>query len=120
MRRRAGALALLLLALALTASRASAIEASPSEILSDPDRFDGKIVTLSGTVTHLKSRVSQRGNAYSTFDLSDGRRAITVFAFGESPCANGRRARVEGLFQKVKRQGRYTFSHQVDATSTVC
>lgn len=97
-----------------------ALQSSPTEILGDTDRFDGQIVTISGTLTNVQPRVSQRGNAYFTFELSDGRKSITVFKFGESPCRAGTPATAEGRFQKVKQVGRYTFRNQVDATKITC
>ena len=109
----------LLLVLVL-AGAAWALQTSPTEILANPDAFDGRIVTLRGMVGRLQRRVSRRGNAYFTFELSDGRTAITVFKFGESPCRAGVAASVEGLFQKVKQVGRYTFRNQVDADRITC
>jgi cytochrome c-type biogenesis protein CcmE len=97
-----------------------ALQSSPTAILGEPDRFDGQIVTISGTVTNVQPQVSQRGNAYFTFELSDGRKSITVFKFGESPCRTGATATVEGRFQKVKQAGDYTFRNQVDATKIAC
>ncbi len=61
-----------------TAPPAGALDASPSAILSSPDGFDGKSVTIHGTITNLRETVSRRGNPYYTLDLSDGRRAIRV------------------------------------------
>lgn len=97
-----------------------ALQSSPTEILGNPDRFDGQIVTMSGRLTNVQPRVSQRGNAYFTFELSDGRTSITVFKFGESPCRAGTTATVEGRFEKVKQVGRHTFRNQVDATKITC
>ena len=118
-RRAVSGLAVALVVL-LSSSAGWALKASPTEILADADRFDGKLVTLTGQVTKLKPRVSQKGNPYYTFDLHDGRRGITVFSFGKPPCNEGVPATVEGHFQKVKRQGRNTFHNQVDATTVVC
>ena len=57
--------------------------------------------------------------AYYTFDLSDGKQAVRVFSFGESPCRPGA-ATVEGTFEKVKRQGRYVFYNEITATTVRC
>ena len=111
-------LAVVLSLVAVVAARA--LPSSPAEILGAADRFDGQIVTISGTVTNVQPRVSRQGNAYFTFELSDGRKSITVFKFGESPCRAGATATVEGLFQTVKQVGRYTFRNQVDATKITC
>lgn len=111
---------ILVLAVLLLPLAAWAVTASPGEILGDPDRFDGKLVTVTGRVTVLKAKISGKGNAYYTFALDDGGRAITVFSFGEPECPEGRTAMVEGQFQKVKRVGRYTFRNQIDAVSVRC
>jgi hypothetical protein len=49
-----------LLAIAALAS-AQAVSTSPSDILANPDRFDGQAVTIRGTVTNLQERVSLQG-----------------------------------------------------------
>ena len=81
--------------------------------------IDGQTVTISGTITKLRERVSQRGNVYYTFDLSDGKQAIRVFSLDKAPCRAGG-ATVDGTFEKVKQQGRYTFYNEVTATSMTC
>ena len=117
-RRRFAGLALVV-SVVITAA-ALALQTSPAEILGNPDRFDGQIVMVTGTLTNFRPTVSQRGNAYFTFDLSDGRQSITIFKFGESACRAGASVTVEGLFQKVKQVGRYTFRNQIDAAKIIC
>jgi len=107
-----------LLALA-TSAPSQVVNASPSDILANPDRFDGQPVTIRGTVTNLQERVSRAGNPYYTLDLSDGKQAIRVFSFGTAPC-RADAATVEGSFAKIKRQGRYTFYNEVTATRMFC
>jgi hypothetical protein len=102
-----------------TSASAQVVNTSPSDILTNPGRFDGQPVTISGTITNLQERVSRAGNAYYTLDLSDGKQTIRVFSFGKAPCCVGV-ATVEGSFEKVKRQGRYTFYNEVMATRVMC
>ena len=102
-----------------TSAFAQVVNTSPTEILSNAGRFDGQPVSIGGTITNLQERVSRAGNPYYTFDLSDGNQAIRVFSFGKSPCRVGA-ATVEGSFEKVKRQGRYTFYNEVTATRVTC
>jgi hypothetical protein len=104
------------LALLLLPLRAASLETSPAEILARPDHFDGTVVTLNGTMTAPRPRVSRRGNAYYTFTLQ----GLTVFSFGAPPCPEGARVTVEGTFRKLKHQGSYTFRNQVDADRVVC
>lgn len=103
----------------VASSSAQGLSTSPTDILRDPDRFDGHTVTIRGTVTNLQERVSRAGNPYYTLDLSDGKHAIRVFSFGTAPCRAGA-GTVEGSFAKVKQQGRYTFYNEVTATRVVC
>ena len=98
---------------------AQPLKTSPSDILANPDRFDRQAVAISGSVTNLRERVSGAGNPYYTFDLSDGKQAVRVFSFGNAPCRAGG-ATVNGTFEKVKQQGRYTFYNEVTATSVSC
>jgi hypothetical protein len=108
------------LSLAIAALPALGFSATPAEILSAPERYDGHSVALDGIVTHLSQRVSQRANAYYTLDLQDPTGAIRVFSFGTSPCTDGMKARVEGTFHRVKRVGPYTFHNEVSATTIMC
>ncbi len=110
--------ALTVLTLVAAATAAPGVS-SVGAILADPDRFDGQPVTLRGTITNLRERVSRRGNAYYTFDLLEGGRGLRVFSFGTPPCRSGT-ATVEGTFFKVKRQGRYTFYNEVEAATITC
>jgi hypothetical protein len=97
-----------------------ASETTPAQILKGPDQFDGKAVTLLGTVTNLDARVSRRGNPYYTFDLAAGGWSIKVFSFGRPPCPVRSTVSVEGVFQKVKRVSGRTFYNEVEAHQVAC
>ena len=103
----------------VTARPVDALDASPSAILTNPDRFDGKSVTIHGTITNLRETVSRRGNPYYTFDLSDDMRTIRVFSFGKAQCHAGA-ATVEGTFEQIKQVGRLTFRNEVTASQIKC
>ena len=60
--------------LILAACTAHALDVSPREILENPDRFDGRPVTVSGMILNLRETISQKGNPYYTFNLSDNER----------------------------------------------
>lgn len=98
---------------------AQGVNTSPTAILADPDHFDAQSIIISGTVADVQERVSRAGNPYYTLDLSDGKQAIRVFSFGRAPCRAGT-VTVEGTFNKVKRQGQYTFYNEVTATRVTC
>ena len=104
------------LALASTGPAAT----SPSELLADPDRFVGQVVTLQGTVEKFRERVAPDGAPYYKFRLRDEQNAGRVFSFGRSPCRNGTQATVDGIFEKVNRLGPRPFYHEVAATRVTC
>ena len=111
--------ALILAAAVVPPGAAYAPVTALSEILANPDRFDGQVVTIEGTMTNLRQRVSRRGDPYYKFDLSDGKQAIRVVSLGRSPCRSGA-VMVEGTFDKMKRGKRYTSYNVVNASRVIC
>ena len=98
------ALLLLLPTLAtVTLAQDEAARTSPSELLGNPGLFDGKPITISGTVLNLRAGGSAVGKGYYTFDLSDGTEAVRVVAMGRARCKVGRTT-VDGTYERVKQQ----------------
>jgi hypothetical protein len=104
--------------LALASAGPAAI--SPSELLADPDRFDGQTVTLQGTVEKFREGVSPDGAPYYKFRLSDEQTAVRVFSSGRSPCRNGMQATVDGVFERINRLGPRIHYNEVTATRVTC
>jgi hypothetical protein len=80
-----------------------AARTSPSELLGNSGLFDGKTITISGTVSNLREGVSAAGKGYYTFDLSDGTESVRVFSIGRARCKAGR-ATVDGTFERGRQQ----------------
>ena len=117
--RSAFTLAALLLVALISCERAFS-DGAVQALLADPARYDGQVVALTGTATHVDRRISRKGNAYYTFQLEDGSGRVTVFSFGTPPCPSGSRVSVEGQFLRVKHVSGYTFYNQVDARQVSC
>ncbi len=98
-------LALLILSAlcSIATAQDGAVRTSPSEVLGNAGVFNGKTITVSGTVINLQEGVSKVGKGYYTFDLSDGAEAVHVFSTGKARCKAGR-ATVDGTFDGVRRQ----------------
>jgi hypothetical protein len=93
-------------------------ETTVSSISANPAQFDGKSVTVRGTVAELRETISRAGNHYSTFQIRDPTgHATKVFIWGHPSIMNGDPAEVTGVFQQVRRVGRYTFYNEIDAQS---
>lgn len=88
---------------------------SVAALVGDPDRYDGRVVTVAGVVSGYRERVSRAGNPYTTFRLEEGGGSVAVFAWGHRGLRDGLRVRVTGVFQKVRRVGRYTFYNEIEA-----
>jgi hypothetical protein len=84
-------------------------------LLQTPDQYDGKTVTVDGTITAYRERVSRQGHAYTTFRVGANGRSVSVFAWKPQGLANGLRVRVTGTFSKEKHVGRYTFRNEIEA-----
>ena len=84
--------ALLSLGAALVAvTAAQAAPVSVGEVLSDPDRFRGQPVTVSGTMSHFRDYVTRTGTPYYTFDFGDGAQAVRVISYEKPRCQAGPR-----------------------------
>jgi len=88
---------------------------SVADLLQNPERYDGKTVIVEGKIISYQERFSRRGNPYTTFRLEDNGFSVAVFAWGHLGLKDGLRVRVSGVFQRVKRVGRYTFYNEISA-----
>jgi hypothetical protein len=97
---------------------AQAIKTSVSDILSNPDKYDGKMVQVEGRIQSLKFSTSKKGNAYTTFMMVDpSNNSLNVFTFGTLSINRGDPVRVTGRYQKVKHvPPKYTFYNEIDAS----
>ena len=104
----------LLLGSASQAARALTV----AELMSAPDRFEKKEVVLNGIAERVwKRRVSQHGNWYTTFWLTDLGARVNVFSQGRLPVKDKDRVEVHGVFYRVRRLDLYTFHDEVEASS---
>jgi RecG-like helicase len=95
-----------------------AIKTTPTEILQNLDKYDGKMVQVEGKVISPNFRTSKKGNAYTTFKLTDSQKdTLSVFSFGNLTIKEGDTVKVMGRFQKVKHvPPRYTFYNEIDTS----
>src|SRR5262249_9654135 len=87
------------------------------DLMGAADRFDEKDVALTGTAEHVQSRISHRGNEYTTFTLADQSGRVNVFSFGKLPIKSGERVQIRGTFRRIKRVGQYTFHDEIEASA---
>jgi cytochrome c-type biogenesis protein CcmE len=94
------------------------LSTSVSELLKDADKFDGKEVSVKGTVSEFKQKTSRRGLPYFTFKLADKDQKINVYSQGtaEKELKEKQAVTVVGIYRKEKVVGGVTFKNEVDIT----
>ena len=106
----------LVLILSFSLDIKSAEKASVQEILSNPDKYDYQEVIVQGKAIKIRNKISQKGNEYTTFNLTDSSgRSLSVFSWGNPGIKEGQNVSISGIYQKVKRVGNYTFYNEVEA-----
>jgi hypothetical protein len=121
------------LVLLISSSHVLAQAFGPSQILAHASSYDGKHVTVSGTVRHVLPDTSQQGKDYVTFQLCDNERAtfqtydkeramfqvhdnecMNIFVWGHPKLREGQRQSFSGTFDTVKRVEPHTFENVLE------
>jgi len=94
---------------------------SPSQsivsILTHVNDYSGRRVSLRGTVSDYREKVSRSGNPYTVFTLSDGAGWLTIHYRGHAGSYNGQFVAVKGTFNAVKHVAGRSYYNQVEASS---
>ena len=106
--------ALALILAAIPALAAAQAPITPADLLANGARYDGKSVTVSGTVGHVDHKTSRRGNPYTTFDLCAGASCIHVFEFGAATVSEGATATLTGTYSVEKHEGSAVYHNELD------
>lgn len=85
----------------------------PAQILGHPPSYDGKRVTVSGTLRHVLAQTTRRGKDYTTFELCDDV-CMKVFLWGHPRLREEQRQSVSGKFETIKRVDAYTFENVLE------
>ncbi len=107
-------------AVLLGSSAQAATETTVEEILANPDSFEGKEVSVSGTVSTPRFKASRHGKPYMTFPLlgeSGGR--VNVLVWEQIKLKKGEKIKVTGTFRQTMEMGKYTFRNMVEASKIV-
>lgn len=102
----------------LNLAQAQDVYSSIEVVISDPDNFDGKLVTVQGEVEKLKHYNSPSGDTYTLFRLiDDERNSVNVYKKGRLEIAKGDKLRVIGKFREEKRYAFFKFKNVIKAKS---
>ena len=110
----------MVLALAIVLSGfsiSSAMDSTAEKIITKKDFYDGKQVTVKGTVSNLKFKTANVKDDYTTFILvgeSGGR--INVFIWGSLKLQPGQKVQVTGRYRKVRRWAQRNYYNEIEAS----
>jgi hypothetical protein len=99
-------------------SSVGALESTIKEVVSYPDDYEGKKITLEGEVSRLKFTKSFTGKPYTLFELADpAKNMINVYAEGHLAIEKGEKLRIHGKFSVKKNYFLFKFKNVVKAKS---
>ncbi len=94
----------------------AAEETTVENIVANKDPYDGKEVSLSGTVSSLKFKTSKGGKHYTTFSIiGDSGGRINVSYRGRAALQVGQKVSVRGFYRKFKKVGLHTYYNEMEA-----
>jgi hypothetical protein len=95
-----------------------AMETTVEKIMNNRDSYDGKEVSVTGTVSNLKFKTLKVGEAYTTFMLaskSGGR--IKVFISEKLKLQAGQKVKVTGVYRKVRTTAHRQYHNEIEASN---
>lgn len=108
-----------LAALVLVCAVAVDVRAQPpltvQALLQDPSRYDGRVVTVVGTIAAYREGASDSGHPYTVFLLRDGGASVTVFTWNRYHLGNGDKVRVTGTFVRARPLATVSLNHEIHA-----
>ena len=91
-------------------------ESTIKEVVSSPDDYEGKKITVEGEVSRLKFTRSFTGKPYTLFELADtSKNIINVYAEGHLHIEKGKKLRIHGKFSTEKNYFLFKFKNVVKA-----
>jgi hypothetical protein len=95
----------------------AAAETTVEKIMNDGDSYDGRKVSVKGTVSNLKLETLEVGKTYTTFLLvgkAGGR--IKVSVSGTPKLKPGQEVQVKGVYRKVRKTTHRYYYNEIEAS----
>ncbi len=86
-----------------------------TDLVKSPEKFDGKVITTSGTVAKFQAKTSKIGNKYFIFEVKSGEAKISLYGRGELAKApkDGQKVEVTGKFEKEHKMRDFSVKNQL-------
>ncbi len=99
-----------------TSTRA-ATETTVEEIVAGKDSYDGKEVSVTGSVSTPRFRASRHRKPYLTFPLlGDSGGRINILFWGDIKLKTGKKINVRGIYRQVMELGKYPLRDVIEAS----
>lgn len=94
-----------------------AMETTAEKIIPSRDSYDGKEISVKGTVSNIKIRTSTGGKTFTTFKLvGESGIRVNVFTWGRLTLQVGQKVEVTGIYRKIMRVDQRIYNNQIDAS----
>ncbi len=101
-------------------SAQAATETTVEEILANPDSFEEKEISVSGTISTPRFKASRHGKPYMTFPLlSESGGRVNVLVWEQIKLKKGEKIKVTGTFRQAMEMGKYTFRNMIEASKII-
>lgn len=95
----------------------AATETTVEEILANKDSYDGKELSVSGTVSTPSFKASRQRKPYMTFPLlGESGGLINVLVWEPMKLKKGEKIKATGTYRKIMEMGKYTFRDMIEAS----
>ena len=92
-------------------------ETTPEKIITSRDSYDGKEISVKGTVSNIKIRTSTGGKNFTTFKIvGESGIRVNVFIWGRLTLQIGQKVEVTGIYRKIIRVDQRIYNNQIDAS----
>ena len=86
-----------------------------ADLVTHPDQYDKRLVTVAGEVTNLQTATTKQGQAAYGFLLKSSNGIVKVIGLGTTDLQEGEQVIVEGVFNRLRQAGRMTVYNEIKA-----
>lgn len=92
------------------------VDTTVEKIITNKDSFDGKQISVEGTVVNLKFRAANFQESYTTFTLvGESGGGVNVFISERMQLRPGQKVRVTGVYRKVRKTVYRNYYNEIEA-----
>jgi hypothetical protein len=87
-----------------------------ADLITHPDQYDKRLVTVAGEVTNLQTATTKQGQSAYGFLLKSPNGTVKVIGLGTMDLQEGEQVIVEGVFNRLRQAGRMIVYNEIKAS----